>query len=222
MRRLRTLLFSLAATALLVPGTALASHELFISEYVEGTSFNKGIEIYNPTGASVDLSTYSIQIYFNGSVSPGSTIPLSAVSLAAGDVWVVANTSASFAGSADQTSGSLNFNGDDAVVLLNGASTVDAIGQIGFDPGTEWGLGDASTADNTIRRNSDVCDGDIDSGNPFDPSIQWAGFPVDTFDGLGAHSATCSSVPAAGAWGLAAMGVLMLAGAAIALRRRFA
>ena len=30
--------------------------ELFISEYAEGWSNNKAIEIYNPTGADIDLS----------------------------------------------------------------------------------------------------------------------------------------------------------------------
>ena len=30
--------------------------ELFISEYVEGSSNNKAIEIYNPTGVAVNLS----------------------------------------------------------------------------------------------------------------------------------------------------------------------
>ena len=37
-------------------GAAEPPTELFISEYVEGTSNNKAIEIYNPTGAAVDLA----------------------------------------------------------------------------------------------------------------------------------------------------------------------
>ncbi len=52
----------------------------------------------------------------------------------------------------DQTSGSLSFNGDDAVALIKGLAFVDVIGQVGFDPGTEWGTDLISTADNTIRR----------------------------------------------------------------------
>ncbi len=31
------------------------------------------------------------------------------------------------------------FNGDDAVVLRKGTTVIDVIGQIGFDPGSEWG-----------------------------------------------------------------------------------
>ena len=45
--------------------------ELFISEYVEGSSHNKAVEIFNGTGASVDLSSYKLQYYFNGSSSAG-------------------------------------------------------------------------------------------------------------------------------------------------------
>ena len=38
-------------------GSALAAtSDLLFSEYIEGSSFNKALEIYNGTGASVDLS----------------------------------------------------------------------------------------------------------------------------------------------------------------------
>ena len=36
---------------------AATPEDLFFSEYIEGSSFNKAIEIYNGTGSSVDLST---------------------------------------------------------------------------------------------------------------------------------------------------------------------
>ena len=40
--------------------------DLFFSEYVEGWSNNKALEIYNPTANSIDLSAYSITRYSNG------------------------------------------------------------------------------------------------------------------------------------------------------------
>ena len=46
--------------------------ELFISEYVEGWSNNKALEIYNPTSNSIDLSDYMIIRYSNGSTSASS------------------------------------------------------------------------------------------------------------------------------------------------------
>jgi predicted extracellular nuclease len=68
---------------------------------------------------------------------------------------------------------------------------VDSIGQLGSDPGSEWGSGDASTQDNTIRRNADICAGDTVPDDPFDPAGEWTGYAKDTIDGLGAHSVTC-------------------------------
>lgn len=52
-----------------VSATAQDCSDLFISEYVEGWSNNKAIEIYNPTDQPVDLSQYFIARYSNGSTS---------------------------------------------------------------------------------------------------------------------------------------------------------
>ena len=53
-----------------------AATDLIISEYIEGSSYNKALEIYNGTGAAIDLNAgdYDIQFFFNGSTSPGRTI----------------------------------------------------------------------------------------------------------------------------------------------------
>ena len=111
---------------------------------------------------------------------------------------------------ADQTNGSGWFNGDDAVVLLKGATVIDSIGQRGIDPGTEWGTGLTSTADNTLRRKAAVEAGDPDPNDAFDPAVQWDGFATDDFTGLGAHVVVddaapqvSSTTPAAGATGVA-------------------
>src|SRR5687768_8705952 len=161
----------LAAIALVPLVFALGSAraqptELFFSEYIEGSSNNKALEIYNGTGADVNLGTqgYSVQMFFNGSGSAGLTINLTGT-VAAGDVFVLAQSAASTAilAQADQTNGSGWFNGDDAITLRRGASVVDSIGQAGFDPGTEWGSGNASTADNTLRRKAGIEAGDTNS-----------------------------------------------------------
>lgn len=173
-------------------GGGVGASDLFFSEYVEGSSYNKALEIFNGTSASVSLSAYSLEIHFNGSASPGSRIALSGT-LAAGDVYVVAHGSASLGGFApDLSTNSLSFNGDDAVVLVKNGAAVDSLGRIGFDPGTEWGSGSTSTADNTLRRKSAVCAGDADPNDAFDPSAEWDGFARDAFDGLGSHTAGCS------------------------------
>jgi hypothetical protein len=50
-------------------GQASDCSELFISEYCEGWSNNKALEIYNPTNQTVDLSQYFVARYNNGSTS---------------------------------------------------------------------------------------------------------------------------------------------------------
>ena len=75
-------------------------------------------------------------------------------------VLAQAAVSAAILAQADQTNGAGWFNGDDAVVLRKGTTIIDAIGQVGFDPGTEWGTGLQSTADNTLRRKASVMAGD--------------------------------------------------------------
>ncbi len=189
----------LALSLALIPPTqsvrALAS-ELFLSEYIEGSSFNKAVEIYNGTGAAADLSEYVIELYSNGSAIVSQSLVLSTVaaSLADGDVLVVAHASADPAilAVADGTSSAvINFNGDDAVALRRNGNLVDVIGQIGLDPGTEWGSGLASTVDNTIRRMASICQGDPNGSDAFDPAVEWDGFALHTFDGLGAHTANC-------------------------------
>ena len=180
---------------------ALAS-ELFISEYIEGGSFNKAVEIYNGTGASATLSEYVLELYSNGAATPTQFINLGAVaaSLADGDVLVLAHASASATvlAVADGTSSAvINFNGDDAVALGRNGNLVGVIGQIGFDPGGEWTDGSVSTLNQTLRRKADVCQGDSDGSDAFDPSIEWDGFAQDTFDGLGIHTANCGGADTA-------------------------
>ncbi len=169
---------------------AQTATELFFSEYVEGTSNHKALEIYNGTGAAVDLGAggYDVQMFFNGSPAAALTIALTGT-VAAGDVFVLAHSSADPAilAVADQTNGAGWFNGDDAVVLRKAGVVIDSIGQAGFDPGSEWGTGLVSTADNTLRRKASVTAGDPDVTDVFDPSVEWEGFATNTFDGLGWH-----------------------------------
>ncbi|WP_053404637.1 DUF5689 domain-containing protein [Persicobacter sp. CCB-QB2] len=149
---------------------------IFISEYVEGSSNNKAIELYNASAEEVDLSTYSLQIYFNGNTDPGSPIQLSGT-IPAGGVYIVAHSQASFANEdyVDMTSGSLTFNGNDPVSLVKGSVMIDLFGPIGDDSNFAKDL--------TFRRKTSIMEGNTTFS--FD---DWDEFPKDTFDGLGSHS----------------------------------
>ncbi|HET8798214.1 MAG TPA: lamin tail domain-containing protein, partial [Thermoanaerobaculia bacterium] len=79
--------------ALFVALPLLATHDVLISEYVEGTSNNKAIELYNPTASAINLSTgqYRLEYFFNGSGTAGTTITLTG-SIPAGGVYVIAQS----------------------------------------------------------------------------------------------------------------------------------
>lgn len=179
-------------------GSAGVASSLFFSEYIEGSSNNKYVEIYNGTGASVDLTTYRVLVFINGSPTPSSTITLSGT-LTNGGTYIVANNAATLGPiTTNVSTSSLNFNGDDAVALTNtlGGGYVDVIGQIGTDPGTEWGSGLNSTADNTLRRRPTVTAGDSNGADAFTAATnEWEGFASDTAGGMGNHTFTPADQP---------------------------
>jgi hypothetical protein len=174
--------------------------DLIISEYVEGSGNEKYVEIYNGTGATVDLGHYQYQAFQNGVSLPTFTTLLSGP-LADGDVKVLKNGSASLYTGAATTIFSVQHNGNDAIALVdtNTWQYVDIFGSIGHNPGTEWtGPGGYSTKDHTLRRNSNVY-----AGNTFNPDLpgilgfttltsEWSVSSIDDVSGLGSHSVSCN------------------------------
>ncbi len=160
---------------------------MLFSEYVEGSSNNKALEIKNPLSTPINLLGCSVQVRSNGSPTPSATLTFVSTTVAANDVLVACNNLASptLLALCDVTSTALTFNGNDAISLVCAGTTLDIIGQVGFDPGIEWGTGNTSTADNTLRRKCAVTTGDTNGADAFDPATEWAGFATDTFTGLG-------------------------------------
>ena len=64
--------------------------DLFFSEYVEGPANNNGVEIYNPSNSTFDLSAYTVNRYSNGSSSGPDTWQLSG-SIAPGQTISIGN-----------------------------------------------------------------------------------------------------------------------------------
>lgn len=172
--------------------TITVATDLFISEYVEGSGNNKYIEIFNGTGASVDLSDYELQVFSNGSPSASITNALSGT-LADGATMVYSNSGATVYGGATTDETSVNFNGDDAFALYKVSTTsfVDIIGEIGADPGSEWTDGTHSTKDQTLVRKASVSGGV--TTNPTGLGFatlasEWDSYPTDDVSHLGAHT----------------------------------
>jgi predicted extracellular nuclease len=106
-----------------LPVQAADTNDLFFSEYIEGTSNNKALEIYNGTANPINLMTnnYVVQVYSNGATTPNTTTALTGI-VASNDVFVISHTSANatISAQADQKSSNISYNGNDAVVLRKG------------------------------------------------------------------------------------------------------
>lgn len=196
MRNVKVILVVMLA---LLAGNAIAQTPcLFFSEYLEGSSYNKALEIYNATDADIDLSLVEVQLYSNGSATPTATVTLSGV-LASDSVFVMSHASAipEILALADLTSSAVcNFNGDDAVALVYDGAIVDVIGQIGTDPGSAWGVAPTITVNATLLRMISICCGDADGSDAFDPALEFTGLASDDYSNLGTHTSDCEAVPA--------------------------
>jgi endonuclease I/chitodextrinase len=174
---------SLNVTTESAPANGTTS-ELLISEYIEGSSNNKAIEIANFTGNTIDLSTYSLKKATNGSGSFSSVLNLSG-SLANGQVYVVANSSATSAilNIADITNnGVMSFNGNDAVGLFKNDVLIDLLGNA---------FSDVNFAQNvTLQRKSSVTSPNVEYS-----TSEWNTFSTDDYSGLGNHFIDGGNIP---------------------------
>jgi hypothetical protein len=163
--------------------------ELFFSEYVDGSSFSKGLELYNPSAASdVDLSEYTIKTYNNGSSVPNHELDLSGT-LGPGQVYTVVNPQAvpDLISLADVLADVTLFNGNDATTLERNGVVVDVLGEVGVNPGSDgWPVNDITMLHNTLVRVPEVTSGSADWDEVDD---QWMDYPENTFEFFGEHDA---------------------------------
>lgn len=159
------------------PGNA----DLFISEYVEGSSNNKYIEIYNPTSEAIDLSAYAIDLNTNGGETwskDGGFSNYSELSgtIAAKSTIVYKNSKAEIYLGEATICNAMNFNGNDPVGLFKNGVLIDIIGT--------FNGGSADFAkDVTLRRKSNV----TAPSSTYDAS-QWETLSKDDVSGLGSHT----------------------------------
>ena len=160
------------------PGNA----DLFISEYVEGSSNNKYIEIYNPTNETIDLSSYSLDLNTNGGESWSkdkggfSSYELSGTIGAKSTIVYKHAEAAIFEGEAT-TCGAANFNGNDPVGLFKNGTLIDIVGTFYYGGKPDF------AKDVTLRRKSTV----TVPSSTYDAS-QWETLSKDDVSGLGSHT----------------------------------
>jgi endonuclease I len=179
---------------------------VFFSEYIEGSSYNKALEIVNASNGAIILSDYAIISNANNGIWKTTPYIFPSVAiLGSGEVWVIANSSADqkIKTVANDTLAStsagyvVNFNGNDVRALVKITETdtvmIDVIGLYN-DPALAdgWQVAGVSeaTKDHTLIRKSGIRKGNPDwtssAGTSSDDS-EWLVYEVDTFDSLGTH-----------------------------------
>ena len=180
----------------------IMSQNLFFSEYAEGSSNNKYLEIYNGGSETINLNNYQLINCRNGCDSWEHFHPFNEdTALNAADVWVFCAVDANdvIRAECNQTIANNSiFNGDDvwAIQEINTSTILDKIGEIGDDPGSGWNVAGTSNAtkDHTLVRKESVLSGNIDwaaSAGTNTNNSEWIVLEKDDFTNLGSH--TCNA-----------------------------
>jgi len=194
---------------IIIPIFSLHSQILF-SEYAEGSSYNKYLEIYNYTTEVIDLTNYGFPSCSNGCDEIGEWDYMNlfpdGATLASGDVYVITHPYATdpendyytpeIALHSDHTFTYLS-NGDDIFALINieTGDILDVIGDFesGEDPGSGFDVAGVinATKDHTLVRKSSIQTGNegdwINSAGTNSEDSEWIVLDNETWINLGFH-----------------------------------
>lgn len=156
---------------------------VFISQYVEGSSNNKYLEIYNGGTAAVNLEAEGYTLARDDNADMDFTYAVlsdwgSLNTIPAGDVIVLAAYEHTLYTSPDTVlsyNSPVHFNGNDAVALLKDGVVVDIVGELGNSTD--------HIKDMTLTRNSNIT-----QGNPTFTWTEWTQSAQNDISGLGTHS----------------------------------
>ena len=177
---------------------------LFFSEYAEGSSNNKYVEIYNPSSTTVNLNNYQIKGTNNGTAwgDNGERELALGGNLAANSVYIICTDAADPAiiAKADLAlpyESPVHYNGNDAIAIFgidgSGNFTVimDVIGVQSSDPGPAgWNVAGVTgaTKDHTLVRKSSISKGNTNWENSAGTSTtdsEWEVKDIDDWTSLG-------------------------------------
>ena len=184
---------STPVNAMTTDGGTGNAYELLISEYIEGSSNNKAIEIANLTQNTIDLSVYNLRRQANGAgswstkfdltgnVNPGNVVVI--INGSATNATILAQADITIPNNVDTNYGEpLNFNGNDPVGLFKNDDLIDIVGV--FNGGSE-----NFAKDVTLRRKPSV----VEPNTTYDFINEWTLFAQDTVGDLGIHTTTLST-----------------------------
>ncbi|MCF6224440.1 MAG: lamin tail domain-containing protein [Flavobacteriaceae bacterium] len=162
----------------------IACSELFISEYIEGTSGsgyrNNYIEIYNPSNQVIDLSNYDLTKYTNDNLNSTGSIPLIG-SIDPFGTFLIEDIDEILGVNANLSSSSsvMDFTGNDKIALRKDNQIIDLIGHIGDNSNF--------AKDITLRRKSHV----QNPNNQYN-EFEWDVYGLEDLTNINTHQSSCS------------------------------
>lgn len=189
-------------------GGGASATNLFISQVTDSNTGGLSyIELYNGTGSSVNLGTYRIEIYNNGSsTNNGGSVSLPSFTLVSGGTYVVAvgtggstcsgvsGSDGSFANLITGISG-VNFNvgENDHIKLFNGSTEID---QWGIYTSNNWAdsLGLGTEGANFIRKSNAVVPSLTYNNNDWD-IVEWNDCSNNNYSTVGLHNFSSGTPP---------------------------
>jgi hypothetical protein len=154
--------------------------DLIISSYIEGSSWNKAVEVYNGTGKTIDLSKYALRKQSNGDGAFGTVLRLAGL-LENNKTFTVIHKSATNSTLLQKanllTDTLLQVNGNDAIALTRSGMIVDMVGEANAGANVIWGL------DVTLQRKNTVT-------HPYSifNKYEWNVLPFDSVAFIGTHA----------------------------------
>ena len=159
-------------------------YELFFSEYIEGSSTNKVLEIANFTGTAISLSNYSLKLSSNSNTgwTASYVFPTNA-QISNEDVYIIANGGSTLCTDTydDLNNGITGFNGNDAIGLFKNEVLIDIIGALGDN--------NDFAKDVTLVRKETIA-----YPNTTYTSSEWNEFPTNNCTDIGSHNQTLAVI----------------------------
>lgn len=154
--------------------------ELFISKYIDGAENGQGLELFNATYESIDLSDYYIAILSGGSYLPTRIVELEGT-LEPNQTYVIMNdkSSQAFLNKADLITDEMKFGGNDNIQLRRTSNNtyIDSIYEVG-------NINILMDKEIFVRRS------DITHGRRNYIYREWMGFVPDYDEIIGVHPVT--------------------------------
>ncbi len=185
---------------------------VFITEYVEGESNNRAIEIYNGSKSPINLSNYTLKQANAGSnaesrkdwgkddsgnISTSFTYTFPLIQLDPDETYTVCNKESvsdllEKCDDKPATGSTFSFTGNDGLALFEGNTILDQIGTNKTTPTEPWDVAgkEKATEDHTLRRKPEIIQGTTDwaaSAGTTEENSEWIVLPKNTFNGLGSR-----------------------------------